>query len=66
MYLHLHNTQGGDQYVAHLNREEAITLVKNLSSVLAENEEADAFSLSLGHPVDIEQEEPINEVIAGE
>lgn len=48
MYLHVHSTDGVDQYVAHLNREEAIALVKNLSGTLALNEEADAFSLNLG------------------
>ena len=64
MLLHLHNSEGGDIYVAHLNREEAVNLVKNLSGALAENEDSDAFSISLGHPVAIEGQDD-DEEIAG-
>ena len=59
MILHVHDSPGGDQYVAHLNREEATNLVRNLSEALANNEDADQFSLTLGHPVptDVQEEE---------
>lgn len=63
MLLHIHESPGGDIYVAHLNREEATSLVKNLSGALASNPESDQFSISLGHPVAVEgqEEEEVDE-----
>lgn len=57
MYLKVHDTPGGDQYVAHLNREEVVSLIRNLTTALNSDYDADNFAISLGHPVSTEEEE---------
>lgn len=65
MFLHVHQTDRGDEYVAHISRDEAVNLIKNLSETMANNEEANNFSLSLGQ-VASEEEVIASEGLAGE
>lgn len=48
MFLHNHDTEAGQTLVLHVNRAEAVELVKALSGALSSSPDDENFSVTLG------------------